>query len=246
MSCWVGGMQLSMGSAEAHGQGAGDTRTHIVRHAAELIYARGVHATNNKLLRSAAGVSGSQLTHYFPNKESLVLAVIDWQADSVLGFHHSERFAGFDNVDAFQDWADFYVLSGRPFEDGCSLGALASEIFKTDLDIHEHLARAFEQWRGIFREGLERMQRLGRIDASADPVRLATCSSPPTREACSSLRWLATSRPYETRCTPPSSTTCGRLLLRPMTPTQTDACPSIPSARVGCGGPFYQLRDRMG
>ena len=149
------------------------TRALILRHAAELIYAKGVHATNNELLRSAAGVSGSQLTHYFPNKESLVLAVIDWQADSILGFHRSERFAGFDRVDAFQDWADFYVLSGRPFEDGCSLGALASEIVKTDLDIHEQLARAFEQWRDIFREGLERMQRLGRIDASADPVRLA-------------------------------------------------------------------------
>jgi AcrR family transcriptional regulator len=149
------------------------TRARIVRHAAELIYAKGVHATNNELLRSAAGVSGSQLTHYFPDKESLVLAVIGWQADSVLGFHRSERFAGFDTIGAFQDWADFYVLSGRPFEGGCSLGALASEIVKTDLDVHDQLARVFEQWRDIFREGLERMQRLGRIDASADPVRLA-------------------------------------------------------------------------
>lgn len=149
------------------------TRAHIVRHAADLIYAKGVHATNNELLRGAAGVSGSQLTHYFPNKESLVLAVIDWQADSILGFHRSERFAGFDSVDAFQDWADFYILSGRPFEDGCSLGSLAGEIVKTDLDVHDQLARVFEQWRDIFREGLERMQRLGRIDSSADPVRLA-------------------------------------------------------------------------
>jgi AcrR family transcriptional regulator len=148
-------------------------RTHILRHAAELIYTRGVHATNNELLRSAAGVSGSQLAHYFPNKESLVVAVIDWQADSVLGFHRSERFAGFDSIDAFQDWADFYILSGRPFEDGCSLGSLAGEIVKTDLDIHDRLAGVFEQWRDIFREGLERMQRLGRIDASADPARLA-------------------------------------------------------------------------
>src|SRR3954471_20438421 len=168
-------MQGTMGSRgpqklTAKGQA---TRAHIVRHAAELIYAKGVHATNNELLRGAAGVSGSQLTHYFPNKESLVLAVIDWQADSILEFHRSERFAGFDSIDAFQDWADFYILSGRPFEDGCSLGALASEIIKTDLDIHDRLASAFEQWTDIFRKGLERMQQLGRIDASADPGRLA-------------------------------------------------------------------------
>ena len=149
------------------------TRARILRHAAELIYADGVRATNNELIRNAAGVSGSQLAHYFPNKENLILGVIEWQADGIIGFHRSARFAGFDSVDAFQDWADFYVLSGRPFENGCSLGALASEIVKTDLDIHEQLARAFEQWHDIFREGLERMQQLGRIDASADPVRLA-------------------------------------------------------------------------
>jgi AcrR family transcriptional regulator len=173
--CYGRGMAVNTSSGEPQkltGKGQA-TRAHILRHAAELIYVNGVHATNNELLRSAAGISGSQLTHYFPNKESLVLAVIEWQADSVLGFHRSERFAGFDSVDAFQDWADFYILSGRPFEDGCSLGALASEIVKTDLDIHDQLARAFEQWRDIFREGLERMKRLGRIDASADPVRLA-------------------------------------------------------------------------
>jgi AcrR family transcriptional regulator len=149
------------------------TRTRILRHAADLIYAKGVHTTNNKLLRGAAGVSGSQLAHYFPNKVSLVLGVIDWQASSILEFHRSERFAGFDTIDAFQDWADFYVLSGRPFQDGCSLGALASEIVKTDLDVRDELARVFGEWRDIFREGLERMQRLGRIDAAADPARLA-------------------------------------------------------------------------
>ncbi|WP_026851139.1 TetR/AcrR family transcriptional regulator [Glaciibacter superstes] len=149
------------------------TRAHIVKNAADLIYANGVHATNNEFLRNAAGVSGSQLTHYFPNKESLILGVIDWQADSVLGFHRDDRFAGFDSIDAFQDWADFYILSGRPFEDGCGIGSLASEIIKTDLDIHDHLALVFEQWRDIFRDGLERMQQLGRIDASVDPVRLA-------------------------------------------------------------------------
>ena len=149
------------------------TRIRILRTAAELIYSKGVSGTNNELLRSAADVSGSQLTHYFPSKESLVLAVIDWQAESILEFHRSERFGGFDSIEAFQNWADFYILSGRPFEDGCSLGSLASEIVKTGLDVHEQLTQVFDEWRDIFREGLERMQQLGRIDASADPARLA-------------------------------------------------------------------------
>jgi AcrR family transcriptional regulator len=149
------------------------TRARILEHAAELIYTKGVHATNNEQLRRAAGVSGSQLNHYFPTKESLVLAVIAWQAERVLTFHRSERFACFDNLDAFRAWADFYVGYERAYQEGCSLGSLASEIIKTDLDVHDELASAFDQWRDIFRDGLERMQQLGRISAEADPTQLA-------------------------------------------------------------------------
>ncbi|WP_415853367.1 TetR/AcrR family transcriptional regulator [Sinomonas sp. G460-2] len=149
------------------------TRARILEHAADLIYTNGVHATNNEQLRRAAGVSGSQLNHYFPTKESLVLAVIAWQADRVLGFHRSERFARFDDLEAFRGWADHYVAYERAYQEGCSLGSLASEIIKTDLDVHDELASAFDQWRDIFRDGLQAMQRLGRLSADADPTRQA-------------------------------------------------------------------------
>jgi AcrR family transcriptional regulator len=149
------------------------TRARILEQAAELIYTKGVHATNNEQLRRAAGVSGSQLNHYFPTKESLVLAVIAWQAERVLTFHRSERFTCFDNLNGFREWADFYIAYEHAYQEGCSLGSLASEIIKTDLDVHEQLAGAFDQWRDIFRDGLRRMQRLGRLSADADPTRLA-------------------------------------------------------------------------
>ncbi|WP_413798322.1 TetR/AcrR family transcriptional regulator [Streptomyces iranensis] len=149
------------------------TRARILEHAAELIYTKGVHATNNEQLRRAAGVSGSQLNHYFPTKESLVLAVIAWQAERVLTLHRGERFACFDNLDAFRAWADFYVGYERAYQEGCSLGSLASEIIKTELDVHDELASAFDQWRAIFRDGIERMQQLSRISAEADPTQLA-------------------------------------------------------------------------
>jgi AcrR family transcriptional regulator len=149
------------------------TRARILEHAAELIYAGGVHATNNDKLRRAAGVSGSQINHYFPTKESLVLAVIAWQADRVLAFHRSDRFAGFDSIDALRDWADYYIAYQHAYQEGCTLGSLASEIIKTDLDVHTELAGAFDQWRGIFRDGLARMQQLGRLDPALDPMSLA-------------------------------------------------------------------------
>jgi TetR/AcrR family transcriptional regulator, transcriptional repressor for nem operon len=148
------------------------TRARILEHAAELIYVQGVHATNNQQIRRAAGISGSQLNHYFPTKESLVLAVIAWQAERVLGLHRSEKFACFESLDAFRTWAAFYVGYERAFQEGCSLGSLASEIIKTDLDVHDELASAFEQWRAIFREGIEHMQRKGHLSMQADPAQL--------------------------------------------------------------------------
>ncbi|MGW3826607.1 TetR/AcrR family transcriptional regulator [Streptomyces sp. NPDC005071] len=169
-------MTSTNGSRDPHkltGKGQA-TRARILEHAAELIYTNGVHATNNEQLRRAAGVSGSQLNHYFPTKESLVLAVIAWQAERVLTFHRSQQFAGFDNLDALRAWADYYVGYERAYQEGCSLGSLASEIIKTDLDVHDELASAFDQWRDIFRDGIERMQQLGRISPEADPPQLAT------------------------------------------------------------------------
>jgi AcrR family transcriptional regulator len=168
-------MEPTTGAREPHkltdkGQA---TRARILEQAADLIYTKGVHATNNEKLRRAAGVSGSQLNHYFPTKESLVLAVIAWQAGRVLAFHRGERFACFDNLNAFREWADYYIAYERAYQEGCSLGSLASEIIKTDLDVHEELAGAFDQWRAIFRDGLQRMQRVSRLSADADPTRLA-------------------------------------------------------------------------
>ena len=148
-------------------------RARILEHAAELIYANGVHATNNEQLRRAAGISGSQLNHYFPTKENLVLAVIEWQAERVLTFHRSARFTHFDSLDSLREWADYYTAYEHSYQEGCSLGSLASEIIKTDLDVRIELANAFEQWTNIFRDGLERMRSLGRISAEADPTRLA-------------------------------------------------------------------------
>lgn len=149
------------------------TRARILEHAAELIYSQGVHATNNEQLRRAAGISGSQLNHYFPTKESLVRAVVEWQAERVLTFHRSERFTRFESLDSLREWAAYYVAYEHSYQEGCSLGSLASEIIKTDLDVRTELTNAFDQWRDIFRDGLERMRRLGRISAEADPTRLA-------------------------------------------------------------------------
>src|SRR5260370_446031 len=59
------------------------TRARIVEAAARLIHERGVAGTTLEDVRAAAQVSGSQLYHYFPDKDHLVQAVIDHQGSTI-------------------------------------------------------------------------------------------------------------------------------------------------------------------
>jgi TetR/AcrR family transcriptional repressor of nem operon len=149
------------------------TRERILYSAAELIYVKGVHGTNNEAVRRAAGVSGSQLNHYFPDKESLVLAVVGMRADQALDLHAGARFSGLDSIEALRRWADFFIAYERACQEGCTFGSLAGEIVKTDLGVREQLAEGFGQWAGVFRAALARMRDSGVLRAEADPTRLA-------------------------------------------------------------------------
>ena len=60
------------------------TRARIVEAAAALIHARGVANTTLEDVKVAAEVSGSQLYHYFPDKDDLVQAIIDYQAETIV------------------------------------------------------------------------------------------------------------------------------------------------------------------
>src|ERR1700712_2032471 len=61
------------------------TRARIVEEAATLIHERGVAGTTLEDVKVAAEVSGSQMYHYFPDKDELVQAVIDYHADGIVG-----------------------------------------------------------------------------------------------------------------------------------------------------------------
>ena len=61
------------------------TRGRIVAAAARLMHEGGVAETTIEDVKAAAGVSSSQLYHYFADKEALVQAVIGHQADTIVG-----------------------------------------------------------------------------------------------------------------------------------------------------------------
>ncbi|WP_291416443.1 TetR/AcrR family transcriptional regulator [Actinophytocola sp.] len=148
------------------------TRARIVEAAAQLIYERGVHGTNNELLRRAASVSGSQLNHYFPDKESWVRAVIQWRADNVIALHRREELGELDSLEALRRWADSYIGWEPAGKGGCGYGSLAAEIIKTDLAVHDDLQAGFERWEELFRRGLRKMRDRGVLRPDANPDHL--------------------------------------------------------------------------
>src|SRR3954470_23015221 len=63
------------------------TKARIVAAAADLVFKQGVAGTSIEDVRKAAGVSGSQMTHYFEDKKALIRAVVTHQADTILAVH---------------------------------------------------------------------------------------------------------------------------------------------------------------
>lgn len=150
------------------------TRARIVAAAAQLVFERGAAGTTLEDVREAAGVSYSQLYHYFADKMTLVRAVITYQTDEVL--RRQETFLGhLDSVAALRRWRDFLVANqrGSGCEGGCPLGTLASELSETFPEARVDLAVAFGRWEDGIRTGLRSMYERGELRADVDPDRLA-------------------------------------------------------------------------
>jgi TetR/AcrR family transcriptional regulator, transcriptional repressor for nem operon len=150
------------------------TRTRIVRAAAELMLEHGVARTTIEDIQVAAGVSTSQMYHYFADKGDLVAAVIDLQSDQVLGGQELELHR-VDSIGALYRWRDAMVdvMRGKGCASGCPIGSLASELSGTDPLARARLARAFAQWEGLLRDGLAAIAEQGQSPAGLDIDRMA-------------------------------------------------------------------------
>jgi TetR/AcrR family transcriptional regulator, transcriptional repressor for nem operon len=151
------------------------TQERIVAAAATLMYEQGVAVTSIDEVKAQAGVSSSQLYHYFADKQALVQAVIAHQAEQVLTFQEAE-LAGVDGVGALRVWRDRVVAANRRFgpEGGCPVGSLAAELTDRDPAHRAALIAAFDRWETAIGDGLVRMRDRGELPAGADAAALAT------------------------------------------------------------------------
>jgi TetR/AcrR family transcriptional regulator, transcriptional repressor for nem operon len=148
------------------------TRARIIGAAAGLIYEHGVAGTTLDDVRTAAGVSGSQLSHYFAGKDELVQAVVTHQADLIVGV---QRDADLGRAEGLRAWRDMVIAAaGRAGgAGGCPLGSLGSQLAESDPRARALIAGGFEQWSAAISEGLRARHAAGSLPAGVSPDDLA-------------------------------------------------------------------------
>jgi TetR/AcrR family transcriptional repressor of nem operon len=153
------------------------TRQRIVAAAAELMFEGGVAGTTVDDVRSAAGVSSSQIYHYFADKEALVQAVIEYQNDTIVGGQEA-MLASLDTLAGMRAWRDFLVAHQRRLDcrGGCPIGSLGSELAEVDPRARTAVAAGFRRWEAGIRGGYRAMHGRGELVAGADPDKLATAT----------------------------------------------------------------------
>jgi TetR/AcrR family transcriptional regulator, transcriptional repressor for nem operon len=150
------------------------TRERIVGAAATLMFTNGVARTSLDDVKASAGVSSSQLYHYFVDKHALVMAVISHQTEAVLD-GQQPHLAALDSMAALRAWRDALVRfrRTRSCRGGCPIGSLASELTETDAAARVRLGTSFRQWEESIRNGLRAMHERGDLSPRADPDELA-------------------------------------------------------------------------
>jgi TetR/AcrR family transcriptional repressor of nem operon len=149
-----------------------ETRQRIVDAAAGLIFRQGVAHTTIEDVRAAADVSSSQLYHYFEDKPALVRAVVDHQADTMVG---GQEMFDFSTLDGLRAWRDFLVEHQDEHDciGGCPIGSLGGQLAETEPDARAHVAEGFKRWEATLQSGLREMQTRGELPPDTDPDTLA-------------------------------------------------------------------------
>jgi TetR/AcrR family transcriptional repressor of nem operon len=179
-------------------QRGASTRARIINAAADLVAAHGATATSLDQIMAASATSKSQLYHYFADKDALICAVAQAQADRVIGFQES-CLKGVTSLAELRKWRDTIVKLNRANGGvgGCPLGSLASELADRSENARELLAASFKLWESHLIAGLTTMIDRGEVSSSADPHDLATAIMTALQGGLLLAQTTKTTRPLE-------------------------------------------------
>ena len=172
------------------------TRARIVEEAAALIHERGVASTTLEDVKVAADVSGSQMYHYFPDKNDLVQAVIDYNAEAIVS-RNRQALAGANGVET---WQKMVITAAKrtKAKGGCALGSLVGQLAESDPEARALIASGFDQWAAALSDGLRSLHADGKLPSDIDPDDLATTLLATLQGGLLLAQVQRSTRPFET------------------------------------------------
>ncbi|MBX3113938.1 MAG: TetR/AcrR family transcriptional regulator [Fimbriimonadaceae bacterium] len=128
---------------------ATDTRAKLIESARDLFMIQGYHSTGISQILKRAEVNSGSLYYFFPTKEDLLLAVLEWYRDHIeddlLAIHTAHVSDPVEKIFALLDGYR-QMLHMFEFEMGCPIGNLALEVTNTHPAVRSLLLVNFEQW----------------------------------------------------------------------------------------------------
>jgi len=150
------------------------TRARLIEVARDLFWRQGYASTGIAEILSAADAGSGSLYYFFPTKEDLLLAVLDWYKANLWAAVVNPIFERVsDPIERIFGILDGYrqgLLQTR-FVQGCPVGNLALELANSHPGARKIIAENFTGWR----EAIEECVRAaaGRLPASTDAAHIA-------------------------------------------------------------------------
>jgi AcrR family transcriptional regulator len=134
--------------------------------------------------------------HYFPDKNELVQAVIDYQADTIVS-HQRHALSSANGVEA---WRNMVITAAKrtKAKGGCPLGSLGGQLAESDPEARALIAAGFDQWAAAIGDALRSLHADGKLPSDIDPDDLATTLLATLQGGLLLAQVHRSSRPFET------------------------------------------------
>jgi len=151
------------------------TREHVLQIAARVLSTEGISGFSLDKVRRAGSFSGSQLTHYFSDRQALILAVVEKQIETVLEFHRQPALSGLQTFDDWERWAGLNLsyLRHIGYRGAPTYHTLAGQLAKSDGPTCRTLAAGYQRWIALLENAFHEMRITGILTSAADPQQLA-------------------------------------------------------------------------
>lgn len=151
-----------------------ETRTQMVLAAIDLFHAQGVNATSVDQILNKSGTGKSQFTHYFKNKEGLVLAAIEYLHEIIESGSVSTGYT-ITSWRELDSWFENFIVFQRSVgcARSCPIGTIGGDI-AGDQTLLRKAVRKFLEWsRQELAKFFSAKIKAGELPSRENPIELA-------------------------------------------------------------------------